>query len=234
MSPEHESFPAMLLVVAAVETPIGSALVAYDGQERLCALDWDESRLVRLVRRQHGPRASLASGGAPRAFQHALEAYFAGHHQGLATLPRGAAGTPFQRRVWAALSGIPAGFTETYGALAARIGSPRAVRAVGLATGQNPIAIAVPCHRVIGSKGALTGYAWGLARKRWLLGHEGVSLGRSTPVYQAQAAATKVPVTGPPLGKVAEKVPVTSLTPTVAKVTVTAVASSLKEGEPPL
>jgi methylated-DNA-[protein]-cysteine S-methyltransferase len=85
-------------------------------------------------------------------------------------------GTPFQRRVWSALREIPVGRTVSYGALAQQLGQPSAARAVGLANGRNPIGIVVPCHRVIGSNAALTGYAGGLARKRWLLEHEGVRL----------------------------------------------------------
>ncbi len=83
------------------------------------------------------------------------------------------AGTPFQRDVWAALREIPVGKTLSYGALAAKIGRPKAVRAVGLANGANPIGIVVPCHRVIGADSSLTGYGGGLDRKRWLLNHEG-------------------------------------------------------------
>jgi methylated-DNA-[protein]-cysteine S-methyltransferase len=85
-------------------------------------------------------------------------------------------GTDFQRSVWKALRAIPAGETRTYGQLAAAIGSPKAVRAVGLANGRNPVALIVPCHRVIGANGTLTGYAGGLERKRWLLQHEGASV----------------------------------------------------------
>ncbi|MFT3859753.1 methylated-DNA--[protein]-cysteine S-methyltransferase [Micropruina sp.] len=85
------------------------------------------------------------------------------------------AGTVFQRRVWAALSEIPYGRTTSYGELARRIGQPAAARAVGLANGRNPLAIVVPCHRVIGASGTLTGYAGGLHRKRWLLNHESVA-----------------------------------------------------------
>ncbi|HET6209766.1 MAG TPA: methylated-DNA--[protein]-cysteine S-methyltransferase, partial [Jatrophihabitans sp.] len=81
-------------------------------------------------------------------------------------------GTPFQQRVWQRLRQIPLGQTSTYGELAAEIGQPAAVRAVGMANGRNPISIIVPCHRVVGSTGALTGYAGGLAAKRWLLEHE--------------------------------------------------------------
>jgi methylated-DNA-[protein]-cysteine S-methyltransferase len=81
-------------------------------------------------------------------------------------------GTPFQRRVWTELEKIPYGTTISYGELAKRIGNPAAVRAVGLANGHNPISIIVPCHRVIGANGTLTGYGGGLERKRWLLDHE--------------------------------------------------------------
>jgi methylated-DNA-[protein]-cysteine S-methyltransferase len=85
-----------------------------------------------------------------------------------------AKGTDFQRRVWAALCRIPFGATVSYGAIARDIGNPAAVRAVGLANGRNPISIIVPCHRVIGSDGSLTGYGGGIERKEWLLKHEGV------------------------------------------------------------
>ena len=81
-------------------------------------------------------------------------------------------GTPFQRRVWDALQRIPYGSTTTYGRLATELGDPRAVRAVGLANGRNPISIIIPCHRVIGVGGGLTGYGGGLHRKQWLLAHE--------------------------------------------------------------
>lgn len=100
-----------------------------------------------------------------------LRAYFAGHLQRF-DLPIKAEGTPFQQRVWAALCEIPYGETISYGELARRIGQPTASRAVGLANGQNPISIIVPCHRVIGADGTLTGYGGGLERKRWLLAHE--------------------------------------------------------------
>ena len=100
-----------------------------------------------------------------------LESYFAGSLQRF-DLPIELHGTPFQRRVWAGLQDIPFGSTSSYGALAQRIGKPGASRAVGLANGRNPIAIIVPCHRVIGADGTLTGYGGGLDRKRWLLDHE--------------------------------------------------------------
>jgi methylated-DNA-[protein]-cysteine S-methyltransferase len=100
-----------------------------------------------------------------------LDAYFAGRLTAFA-VPLAAAGTPFQQRVWAALRRVPFGTTISYGALARALGRPGAARAVGLANGRNPIAIIVPCHRVIGADGTLTGYGGGLERKRWLLAHE--------------------------------------------------------------
>jgi methylated-DNA-[protein]-cysteine S-methyltransferase len=100
-----------------------------------------------------------------------LAEYFAGARLDF-TLPLAPEGTPFQQRVWHALTQIPFGQTQSYGALAAAIGKPSASRAVGAANGQNPIAIVLPCHRVIGANGSLTGYGGGLPAKRWLLGHE--------------------------------------------------------------
>ncbi len=100
-----------------------------------------------------------------------LSEYFAGTRTCF-ELPLAAEGTPFQRRVWSALGEIPLGDTWSYGQLAARLGDPKQARAVGAANGQNPIAIIVPCHRVIGADGTLTGYAGGLENKRWLLDHE--------------------------------------------------------------
>lgn len=106
-----------------------------------------------------------------------LAEYFAGTRREF-DLPLGAAGTGFQHRVWAALTEIPYGETASYGATAVAIGaSPAASRAVGLANGQNPISIVVPCHRVVGANGALTGYAGGLDAKRWLLAHEAAHSG---------------------------------------------------------
>ena len=105
-----------------------------------------------------------------------VRAYFAGDIEILGEVPVRAGGTPFQRTVWAALREIPPGRTTSYGQLAARLGRPGASRAVGLANGANPVAIAVPCHRVIGADGTLTGYGGGLERKRWLLEHERASL----------------------------------------------------------
>ena len=106
------------------------------------------------------------------AVARAVDAYFAG--KGAPAVPLDLHGTPFQRAVWQALQALPAGSTSTYGEIAQRIGAPAAVRAAGAAIGRNPVSILVPCHRVLGRDGSLTGYAGGLARKRALLRHEGV------------------------------------------------------------
>ena len=103
-----------------------------------------------------------------------LEAYFSGGLTAF-SLTVAPAGTPFQRKVWRALQGIPWGQAISYGELARRIGSPGSARAVGMANGRNPVAIVIPCHRVIGADGSLTGYGGGLDRKKWLLAHEGVA-----------------------------------------------------------
>ena len=105
-------------------------------------------------------------------FGSALRAYFDGDIRAIDGLATHTVGTEFQSKCWAALRTIPAGETRTYGQQAAQMGSPKAVRAVGLANGANPIGIVVPCHRVIGANGKLTGYGGGLPRKEWLLKHE--------------------------------------------------------------
>ena len=112
-----------------------------------------------------------------------LGEYFAGERLAF-DLPLVPTGTPFQQRVWSALREIPYGRTTTYGELATGLGQPTASRAVGLANGRNPIAVIVPCHRVIGADGSLTGFGGGLPRKRWLLEHERAVLGatRGEPV----------------------------------------------------
>lgn len=160
-----------------LKTPIGVALLVTDADGRLCALDWEdfEDRLIRLMRQQHGETA-LGAGKAPRDITSALAAYFDGDMTSLRGIKCRLAGTPFQRSVWTALRRIPAGSTTSYGVLAERIERPTAVRAVGHANGSNPISVVVPCHRVVGADGSLTGYGGGLDRKRWLLKHEGVAV----------------------------------------------------------
>jgi methylated-DNA-[protein]-cysteine S-methyltransferase len=156
-------------------TPIGDLLVATDdaGTVRGIDLYGDEPRMTEHLRGQYGKHLALTSGKSPARVRRALDDYFAGRLAALDEIACQADGTPFQQSVWTALRGIPAGQTISYGALAEQLGNPRAVRAVGLANGSNPIPIVLPCHRVIGSNGSLTGYGGGLERKRWLLTHEG-------------------------------------------------------------
>ena len=158
-----------------LETPIGTALLVTDADGILRALDWEdhEPRMRQLLRRQYGARV-VDDARAPDDVRAALSGYFAGELDRLSTIEWRVAGTAFQRKVWTALTTIPAGTTMSYGALAARLGMPRAVRAVGHANGANPLSVVVPCHRLIGADGSLVKYGGGLMRKRWLLEHEGV------------------------------------------------------------
>lgn len=153
-------------------SPLGEILVVTDADGAVRALDFHdyEDRMRRLLHRHYGP-VSLRTGRA-EGVRRAADAWFAGELGAFEGLEVRTGGGAFQRSVWAALRTIPAGETWTYGRLAAAVGSPRAARAVGLANGANPVAIIVPCHRVIGANGALTGYAGGVERKRWLLAHE--------------------------------------------------------------
>jgi methylated-DNA-[protein]-cysteine S-methyltransferase len=158
-------------------TPIGVALLVTDTEGALRALDWEDyaPRMRQLLRLHHGA-VVLVDARAPEPIRDALARYFTGELDRLNTIKWRVAGTPFQRNVWTALQTIPAGTTLSYGALARRLDAPKAVRAVGLANGANPISVVLPCHRVIGANGSLTGYGGGLDRKRWLLEHEGVVL----------------------------------------------------------
>lgn len=168
-----------MLLLDSLATPIGMLLVLADEQQRLRALDWHdyEARMHRLLRLHYGDQGrgyQVQQGALPAPLRQALEHYFAGDLGAIDSIAVHTGGTAFQREVWQALRTIPAGHTLSYGALAARLGRPKAVRAVGLANGANPIGIVVPCHRVIGANGALTGYGGGIERKQWLLAHEGV------------------------------------------------------------
>jgi methylated-DNA-[protein]-cysteine S-methyltransferase len=157
-------------------SPVGLLHLILDG-EALVALDYEgyEPRMMRLLARRF-PKAMLADGAIPARVAQALDAYFAGDAEALEGIALRLGGTPFQQTVWAALRAIPWGATNSYGGLARAIGKPSASRAVGLANGANPVAIVVPCHRVIGADRKLTGYAGGLDRKRFLLAHEGVAV----------------------------------------------------------
>jgi methylated-DNA-[protein]-cysteine S-methyltransferase len=164
------------ITIQRLATPIGTALLATDEDATLRAFNWTdyEAQMMRWLGRRY-PEAQFVEGAGPASVRHAFEAYFAGHTRALEAVAWEAAGTDFQRGVWQALCSIPAGETLSYAGLAVRIGRPSAVRAVGLANGANPVALVAPCHRVIGTSGALTGYGGGLQRKRWLLAHEGAT-----------------------------------------------------------
>lgn len=167
----------MDLFIDRMTSPIGTLLLVWqpDALRALHFDDGDEQLLRRLLRWQFGVD-DLASAPAPAEVRNPIEAYFRGEIGAIDTVPVQTAGTPFQQQTWTALRKIPAGGTLSYSALAVRIGRPGASRAVGLANASNPVAIVVPCHRVIGANGALTGYGGGLDRKRWLLAHEQATL----------------------------------------------------------
>jgi methylated-DNA-[protein]-cysteine S-methyltransferase len=163
------------LLIDRILTPIGALAIVADEQGRLRAVEWtdEDARMQRALRLHYGAKGfSLQPAVNPNGLSAALVAYFAGDLAAIDALPVATGGTEFQRAVWRALRAIPCGETISYAALARRIGRDSAIRAVGLANGSNPISVVVPCHRVIGSNGALTGYGGGIERKRWLLAHE--------------------------------------------------------------
>jgi methylated-DNA-[protein]-cysteine S-methyltransferase len=148
-----------------VDSPIDPLLLTSDG-ESITGLHLDAAKQLPRFADSHINSASVF-----RSALEQLQAYFRGELQSF-DLPLKPAGTEFQKKVWQALAEIPYGTTVSYKTIAERIRSPKAVRAVGLANGRNPIAIILPCHRVIGADGKLTGYAGGLQRKQWLLALE--------------------------------------------------------------
>jgi methylated-DNA-[protein]-cysteine S-methyltransferase len=159
---------SLRLLVDHIDSPVGNLAIVADEEGRLRAVGFREGhpRMDRLLERTLMPARN------PGGLSAALERYFAGDLGAIEGLPLVMEGTDFQCRVWRALQEIPCGETRSYGDIARRIGNPAAVRAVGLANGKNPIGIVVPCHRVIGQNGTLTGYGGGIERKRWLLAHE--------------------------------------------------------------
>jgi O-6-methylguanine DNA methyltransferase len=154
-------------------SPLADLLLVTDDDGVLRALDYAdyESRMRRLLR-IHYRQFAIAKDGDTQSVRRALDAYFDGDLGALRSIPTSTGGTPFQREVWHALRAIEPATTQTYGQIAAKLGRAKASRAVGAANGANPIAIIVPCHRVIGANETLTGYAGGLERKQWLLDHE--------------------------------------------------------------
>lgn len=165
----------MPLISTRLPSPLGDLLLVTDAQRTVRALDFaDHAARLRRIRREPGGNIDTTDAPAPGEVAEALARYFAGELDALAALPTAAAGSELQRRVWAALHRIPAGATTSYGQLARQLGfdDPRAAIDIGAAVGANPIALLVPCHRVIAGNGDLKGYAWGVHRKRWLLEHE--------------------------------------------------------------
>jgi methylated-DNA-[protein]-cysteine S-methyltransferase len=185
--------PPRALFIDRIESPIGTMLLIHDPQEHVRALDFHdfEARMQRLLRLHYGRDGGdfvVTSRKAPAAIRQALVRYFAGDLAAIDHVPVATGGTAFQREVWTALRSIRPGITLSYGALAQKLGRPKSVRAVGLANGANPIAVVVPCHRVIGADASLTGYGGGIGRKRWLLIHEGAAFREIAPRQTRRAA----------------------------------------------
>jgi methylated-DNA-[protein]-cysteine S-methyltransferase len=161
------------LWIDTIDSPIGQISIVVD-EDRLCALDFADyqPRMMKLLAQRY-ESVELVPYSNPLGSIDRLQAYLAGDLTSLDRIPVRMGGTTFQQQVWLKLTEIPVGEVWTYGELAKSIGKPTASRAVGMVNSLNPIAIVVPCHRVIGAQGKLTGYAGGLDRKQWLLQHEG-------------------------------------------------------------
>jgi methylated-DNA-[protein]-cysteine S-methyltransferase len=166
----------MKLNFDTIDTPIGKVMVVVENNN-LCFVDFEgnDTRMRQLLEKRFGSY-ELERQENPCGYSAKLEAYFAGDLNAVDDIPVSTGGTEFQRKVWLGLRQIPSGETRSYGQMAAKLGAPTASRAVGMTNGLNPISIVLPCHRVIGASGTLTGYAGGLSRKKWLLEHEGVQL----------------------------------------------------------
>jgi methylated-DNA-[protein]-cysteine S-methyltransferase len=163
-----------------IDSPIGSLLLTSDGDSLTGLYMGAPSKRPDLA----GAWAENPDGGPLAETARQLHQYFSGKRTAF-DLPLNLQGTEFQQRVWRQLTLIPFGETWSYGQLAKRLGNPNASRAVGLANGRNPIAVIVPCHRVIGADGSLTGFGGGLPRKQWLLTHEGFPISGSLKLTAA-------------------------------------------------
>jgi methylated-DNA-[protein]-cysteine S-methyltransferase len=164
----------MKFLIDRIPSPIGMILLVSDGKS-LCSLDFAdyEKRMIRLLQKRY-ESVELVEAINPQGFSSKVRAYLSGDYHSVDDIPVSAGGTAFQQQVWQGLQTIPVG--TTYGELATKLGKPTAARAVGMANSLNPVGIVVPCHRVIGAKAKLTGYAGGLERKQWLLKHEGAEI----------------------------------------------------------
>ena len=163
------------IALATVDSPIGELTVAARGS-RVCLVHFGPvSKYVKSALATWYPDAPVEPGDDPGGVVSVLVRYFGGDLASLEEVEVELHGTPFQQRVWNALRTVAAGTTTSYAKLAGRVRAPAAVRAVAAANGANPVAVILPCHRIIGINGSPTGYGGGLDRKRWLLHHEGVS-----------------------------------------------------------
>jgi len=167
----------------SVSSPVGPLHLA-EHRERLCMLAFDPhaDQTWDQIARWLGPTREDRPTPFLTDVSERLGAYFDGDLTAIDAVPVEPPGTEFQRAVWRALRDIPAGATTSYGELARALQNPRACRAVGAANGRNPVAIVIPCHRVIGSDHTLIGYGGGLDRKRWLLRHEGLAIQEELPL----------------------------------------------------
>ncbi len=168
----------MELRVAEIDSPVGTLVLAVRGG-RVCALEFADRRMrmqdifeARFAEVRLRPETTAADARLARDVATRLTEYFAGDLAAIEGVPVDPGGTGFQARVWSQLQRIPAGTTWSYADLATAVGNHKAVRAVGSANSKNPVAVIIPCHRVVGADGSLTGYAGGVDRKRWLLNHE--------------------------------------------------------------
>jgi methylated-DNA-[protein]-cysteine S-methyltransferase len=165
----------MNIDIATIESPIGKLTIAARGAHVCLVHFGPASPSVRSGLRSWYPGAELVENANPGGAVDVLRRYFEGDLDSLDEIAVELNGTTFQKNVWLALRSVKPGSTMSYSQLASQVGSPAAVRAVGAANGANPVAVVLPCHRIIGSNGSLTGYGGGLHRKRWLLDHEGVT-----------------------------------------------------------
>ncbi len=176
----------MKLILHRLDSPLGQLLLVTDHQQLVRALDFSDysERMQRLLQRHYGEYTLTAATGACDSAA-PLRRYFSGDLDALNQVQVATNGSAFQQQVWASLRTIPHGTTTSYSALASRLGlnGHAAARAVGSANGANPIAIIVPCHRVVGKNGDLRGFAGGLHRKQWLLGHERSLQNPEAPQY---------------------------------------------------